>query len=203
VIVMDWLDFYLRHEGPNLIYSLTRMGEGSEAPGRISLVGTSRAPDVHPLLDRTSRSTFLHNRITMSRYDTEGLRRILLKRAELALQPDAAGKGAVDAIAENAPYQNGAGFALEWLRQAALRAESEGAGQVRPRHVLGAKARVHVEFPPDLLGALGDHELLVLLALSRALTSRGALRERATPVREKYGEICREEGSNPGAARGL
>lgn len=194
VIILDWLDFYVRRSGPDLLYKLTRDAEGTNGQNRLSVIGTTRSSDFTDMLDDATRSTFMHNCIRLDKYSPGDLRKILENRAGSAFRPGAVGEESLELISRTEPWVDGAGFAIEWLRASGEIAERKGDDKVRPDHVLEAKGELHPRPSNSTLRALPRHELVILLGLARKLDEGRCGLVRTGDLKKGYAEICEELG---------
>lgn len=197
LIIFDWIDFHVKEEGSDFLYSLTRLWENSDKPNRVSLIGISRDPNFPEILDKTTRSTFLHNGIRLDHYTCSEVRQILRDRVKEAFKAGVVGEEALDLIANNARVQDGAGFAMEWLGQAGMVAVEEDDKEVGPGHVLEAKSRVHAQVPTEHLMVLDRQELLLLLAYARKERNISGRHVLTGELREEYEEVCEKYGDRP------
>lgn len=194
VLVLDWLDFQLRRGGSDLLYLLTRLWEDLDGQNRISVIATSRSPDPLRFVDAATRSTFMHNRVRMDQYSGSELREILRERSKEAFKPGAIEWETVELISKDATWEDGAGFAIEWLRQAGIAATERADRTVTPRHALEAKVRVHSALSGGMLQRLEPHELFILSALTRKLKALGRDFVSTGQLEEEYRSVCEMHG---------
>ncbi|MCI4357908.1 MAG: AAA family ATPase [Thermoplasmata archaeon] len=193
IVLLDEVGALVRQE-TRLIYLLTRSGE--VGLGSISLLMVS-PEDVLPYLDAASRSSFgSTHRLALPRYEAEDLVEILSYRAGLALRPGSYSPDVIEQIASLAAPTGDARFALELLQGAARYAEESGSAEVEPEHVRSSKGSMMPTLSEAKLEALGDADLLILLALSRSL--RGPRTRTPTGrVRQSYASVAEEYGRAP------
>lgn len=195
-LLLDELDNFVKRNGPDLLYSLSRAVEGSEK-NRISLIATSFSRTFLYTLDEATRSSFMHNVIELDRYGEEQLSDILDRRIDLAFQPGAVKSGSLKLISKIASRSGDARFALELLWFAGKVASGKGLETVEPNHVRRAKARLEPGIRMDDLRDLEPGELLLLLALSRRLETSGAAFAPELGVYDTYGVVSEQHGRRP------
>ncbi len=189
-VILDEVSALVRQE-TKLVYLLSRSPEVGLGSISLFLVASE---DVLPYLDAPSRSSFgVTHRLQLRRYDAEDLEEIVRYRAEVALRPGALPPPMAEQIARAAASSGDARFALELLAGAARAAESEGAREVGPEHVRAAKGSIYPTVTESKLEALGETELLVLLALARCLRGRHAVAT-TDKVRQAYQAAAEEYG---------
>lgn len=197
VITLDELDHFVRENGPDILYSLSRAAEESEARNRVSILATSFSSDFLNSLDEATRSTFMHNLVELDRYNSKQLYDILNQRVEIAFKPGAVREGTLELISEIAARRGDARFALELLWYAGRKASHEGVEEVSPNHAREAKAKIHPEIRKEVLIDLNKHELLFLLALSRRLKISDEAYAVTGEVEEAYKIVCEEYEEEP------
>lgn len=196
-ITLDELDYFVKQNGPDLLYSLSRAAEELEAPNRLSIIATSFSPDFLKSLDEATRSTFMHNMIKMDKYNTNQLTDILKQRIKTAFKPDTVKKDTTQLISKIAARRGDARFALELLWYAGRIASQGEVDKVSPNHARRAKAEIHPEIRKDVLTDLSKHEILFLLALSRRLKISDEAFALTGEVKEAYEVVCEEHGEEP------
>ena len=198
-LALDELDFFIRINGPDLLYALTRPAEELGAPNRISLITISRDESFLRSLDVATQSTFLHNIIRLDKYNAAQLVDILRYRMKEALRPGTVESDAVELIADIASRWGDARFALELLWRAGTIADGQGTGVVVPEHVRMAKAEVYPEVRKEVLLELQPHEKLMLLATARRLKTSKLAYALTGEVEESYRLACEEYRERPRA----
>lgn len=191
-ITLDEIDYFVSQNGPDLIYSLTRISEESGFRNRISVIAASRTPNFLRLLDEATRSTFMHNKIELDKYDSEQLTDILRYRVRLAFKLDTVSEDTIRLVAESAAQNGDARFALELLWYSGRIADKEGSSKVTPEHARGAKAHVFPGIRKDVLKDLRKHEILILLGLSRHLRISDKSHALTGEVKDAYKVVCEE-----------
>lgn len=192
VVALDELDYFIRQNGPDLLYSLTRVAEESGDINRLSIISTAYSPGFLDQVDEATRSTFMHNLIELGSYSAEQLSDILWKRVEVAFRSDMVKGAAINLASDIAARRGDARFALELLWYAGRIASQGEVEKVSPNHVRRAKAEIHPEIRKDVLLDLSKHELLFLLALSRRLKISGSAYALTGEVEEAYHVVCEE-----------
>lgn len=198
-LALDELDFFIRINGPDLLYALTRPAEELGAPNRISLITIARDESFLRSLDVGTQSTFLHNIIRLDRYTAAQLVDILRLRIREAFRAGATESDAIELIADIASRWGDARFALELLWRAGMIADGQGAGVVVPEHVRMAKAEVYPEVRREVLLELQPHERLVLLAAARRLRASKLAYALTGEVEGAYRLACEEYRERPRA----
>lgn len=196
-ITLDELDYFVRQNGPDLLYSLSRSAEESEAENRVSIIATSFSPDFLDLLDEATRSTFMHNLIEMDEYNSQQLYDILEQRVEKAFKPDTVQEDTLDLISNIASRRGDARFALELLWYSGRVANKSEKEKVSPNHARRAKSETNPEIRKDVLQDLKKHELLCLLALSRKLKISDKAFALTGDIEESYKIVCEEQEEEP------
>ncbi len=159
-------------QGTKLAYLLSRGREVGLGSISLMLIATE---DLLPFLDAASRSSFgVTHRVALAPYDRAALSDILAARAELALRPGTYDREVLEQIARVAAPNGDARFALELLTNAARAAEDAGASAVSAEQVRRAKGSILPTVAESQLEELSTNQLGVLLALSRALKSKGS-----------------------------
>ncbi len=196
-VTLDELDYFIRENGPDLLYSLTRATEESGSPNRLSIIATAFSSDFLNQVDEATRSTFMHNLIELDQYSSEQLWDILKRRVEIAFKKDMVKEQAIDLISDIAARQGDARFALELLWYSGRIASQGQVQKVSPNHVRKAKSEIHPEIRKDVLLDLRDHELFVLLALSRHLKISDKAYGLTGEVEDAYHVVCEEYNEEP------
>lgn len=196
-VTLDELDYFIRENGPDLLYSLSRAAEESDAQNRVSIIATSFSPGFLDNLDEATRSTFMHNMIEMDRYNSDQLYDILDQRVNVAFKPNMVKEETIELISNISARRGDARFALELLWYAGRIASQGGVEEVSPNHARSAKAKIHPEIRKDVLKDLNKHELLFLLALSRRLKISDEAFALTGDVEEAYKIVCEEYEEEP------
>ena len=196
-LTLDELDFFVELNGPDLIYSLTRTAEESGGPNRISIIAIARDKSFLRSLDAATQSTFMHNVISLDRYNATQLKDILNQRVGEAFKAGSVEEDTVELIADIASRWGDARFALELLWRAGMAADSEGKDVVTPEHARKAKAEVYPEVKKEVLRELQLHEKLVLLAVARKLIVSKRAYALTGDVEKSYRVVCEEYGEEP------
>ncbi len=196
-VTLDELDYFIRQNGPDLLYSLSRAAEESDAQNRVSIIATSFSPDFLETLDEATRSTFMHNLIEMDKYNSEQLFDILNERAEKAFKPGTVKEETLDLISNIASRRGDARFALELLWFSGRIANKGNKENVSPNHARKAKSEINPEIRKDVLQDLKKHELLSLLAISRRLKISDEAFALTGDVKEAYKIVCEEYEEEP------
>lgn len=196
-VTLDELDYFVRQNGPDLLYSLTRAAEESGAPNRLSIVATAHSSDFLDSVDDATRSTFMHNLVELDAYTAEQLFDILDQRVKLAFEPDVVMNETLELISDISARRGDARFALELLWYAGKIASQGEVEEVSPNHARKAKAEIHPGIRKELLSDLSKHEILTLLALSRRLKISDSAYVLTGDVKEAYEVVCEEQEEEP------
>lgn len=193
LIILDEIG-YLR-DGGDFLYSLFRIGEGSEArPPAMILISREWTPDY--LLDR-SISPFISTRITLEPYSKDEIMDILRYRAEIGLVPGSYDDVVLSMIAEVTARSGDARLALSMLRQAAMFAEADKANRITPEHVRMAMSMDQPLADRRALMSLELHEKVLLLAISNLLEKASDAWIPMGRVEEEYKMLCEAYGIPP------
>ncbi len=196
-LTLDELDFFVQQNGPDLIYSLTRTAEESGGPNRISIIAIAHDKSFLRSVDHATQSTFMHNVLSLDRYNATQLKAIMNQRVDEAFKAGTVDEDTVDLIADISSRWGDARFSLELLWRAGMTADGEGKDMVTPEHARKAKAEVYPEIKKEILRELNPHEKLVLLAVVRKLAVSGRAYAMTGDVEKSYRVVCEEYGENP------
>lgn len=196
-LTLDEIDFFIKLNGPDMLYTLTRVAEESRAPNRISLVAIARDPTFLRLLDPATQSTFMHNVVGLDRYTASQLVDILNQRVREAFRTGAVEEDTVLLIADIASRWGDARLALELLWRAGMYADEERRDTVIPEYARRAKAEVYPEVRKEVLRDLERHEQFTLLGLARRLRISGRAYALTGEVERAYRVVCEEYGERP------
>jgi len=198
ILALDEVDALLGREEKNALYFFSRIGEEREKVPRISVILITRNPEMFDVLDESTRSTLLGNIIHLDEYNSDQLYDIVKFRADEALIPGVLMESSLRLIADLAGERGDARYALDILWRAGKYAEAEGFPRITPEHVRKASASIYPAIRREHLEYLGDHERLILLALSRAL-KEGQAYITANDLHQHYRMICEEYSTQPRA----
>ena len=196
-LTLDELDYFIRLNGPDLLYALTRATEESGAPNRISIIAIARDKNFLRFLDAATQSTFMHNVLMLDRYTAPQLRDILSQRVEEAFKAGVVEEDTINLIAEIASRWGDARFALELLWRAGMIADGEKKDVVTPDHARQAKAEIYPEVKREVLRELHPHEKMVLLAIVRKLMISKRAHVLSDDVEKSYHVVCEEYREKP------
>ncbi len=193
LVLLDEASALVR-QGTKLVYLLSRARE--VGLGSISLVLIA-VEDLLPYLDPASRSSFgVTHRLRLEPYDRAALTDILEARAELALRPGSYDRDLLEQVARVAAGSGDARFALEVLANAARAAEEAGVPEIGAEQVRQAKGSILPTLSETHLEELTTNQLGVLLALSRALKSKGSSVS-SQKLRQGHAVLLEGLGSRP------
>ena len=198
LVTLDEVDYFIRTAGEEALYDLTRMSdEILNLPQRISFIFIARKSSFLPALDRSTRSTLMHNIIRFEPYTRDQLKDILEARVEEAFEENVVDDNVIIFIADIASEVGDARYALELLWRAAKYAEIEGYRRVLLEHVRRAASDIHPFVRIEVLESLLLHEKILLLAIARALKSKETPYVSISDVEKTYRLICEEINEKP------
>ncbi len=192
LLILDEVDYLVESHGPDLLYSLSRVGETASG---ISLLSISRDQRFLEELDEPTRATFLGHHLELLPYTKEQLVEILRARREEAFRRGALPDESLELAAEMASRTGDARMGIELLLRAGMLADEQGKRMVLPEHVRAARASLYPELRKEVLSELSLHELLLLLAAARGLRKAGQLT--TGELRRAYEVVCEEHGEKP------
>ncbi|MGQ9720370.1 MAG: ORC1-type DNA replication protein [Candidatus Jordarchaeum sp.] len=197
ILTLDELDFLLRREGEELLYSLIRLfDEQLNAVQRISIIGIMRSEALFRGLDSSIISSLQQNIIRLKEYSASQLETILAERVKEAFYLGTITNEEITFIAEIAAKQGDARYALEILWRAGKIAESQSKMRVLPEHIRKAKSDIHPVVRKDALRDLPVQQKVLLLAVSRALNTEKAYAT-TSEVKRIYRIVCEEYNVRP------
>jgi len=194
IIVLDEIDFLVKHFGDDLLYELTRarLDTGEYAGSAYTIVGISNDLMFKEVLDPRVLSTLAEEEIVFPPYTAQELGEILRERARIAFKSGAISDAAINLCAALSGSEHGdARRAVELLRVAGEIAERAGASQVTEEHVQQASIRIESDRLQDAVSTLPLHAKLLLLSslrLQNATTGQ---------VYRKYEKLCEACGASP------
>jgi cell division control protein 6 len=194
LLTLDEIDYFVQLNGPDILYSLTRVAEEVGGINRISLIAIAKDQAFLQRLDAATQSTFMHNVLVLSKYTARQLADIMGQRIEEAFKPGAVDPETTELIADIAARWGNARLALEILWRAGMVADREGSDAVLPEHAREAKAEVHPEIKKEILQELQLQEKLLLLALARRLKISKRAYAMTGEVEKSYRIVCEEYG---------
>ncbi|MEM3012520.1 MAG: AAA family ATPase, partial [Candidatus Hadarchaeales archaeon] len=192
LLILDEVDYLIERHGPDLLYSLSRVGETTSG---ISLLSISRDQRFLGELDEPTRATFLGHHLELPPYTKEQLVEILRARREEAFRRGALPEESLELAAEMASRTGDARMGIELLLRAGVLADGQGNRTVLPEHVRAARASLYPELRREVLLELSLHELLLLLAAVRRLKKAKELT--TGELRRAYEVVCEEHGERP------
>lgn len=191
VIVLDEVNILLKRGSGDLVYQLSRISEESlNTPMSVSLIMISQEY-VLDRLDDASRSTFKKvNTIRFPKYDFNSLKAIVAARAEQALAQGSIDPDVISLIADRATGDGDARFAIDLLDKSARLAETRKDGVITADDVRSVSDMVFSVVNQPKLEELGKNELLVLLAVARAIKTNASVQLSA--AEKTYAIVCEE-----------
>ncbi|RLE51310.1 MAG: cell division control protein Cdc6, partial [Candidatus Methanomethylicota archaeon] len=199
LIALDEVDYFVRVAGEDSIYDLIRISdEMLNYSQRLSFIFIARSIDFIHLLDKSTRSTLMHNVIKFNPYSSKELFDILKARVGEAFYSGVVSDDILMFIAEIAEEAGGdARYAIEILWRASKFAESSLSRKIELEHVRKAVSTIHPLVRIEVLSSLLHHEKLLLLSIARALRSSGKAYVTMGEVEETYRAICEEFNEKP------
>ncbi len=199
LITLDEVDYFIRVAGEESIYDLIRISdEVLNLPQRISFIFIARSSDFLPLLDKSTRSTLMHNIIKFNPYSAEQLFDILKARVREAFYEEVISDEIISFVADIASDAGGdARYALELLWRAAKFAESSSSRKIELEHVRKAASTIHPLVRIEVLNSLLKHEKILLLSIAKALKRAEKAYVTIGEVEERYRMLCEELGEKP------
>jgi cell division control protein 6 len=199
LLTLDEVDYFVQLNGPDIIYSLTRTAEEAGKRNRISLVAIAKDQGFLHRLDEATQSTFMHNILTLSKYNSKQLADVMEQRAKEAFKAGVVDPETIELIADTAARWGDARLALELFWRAGTIADRSRADEVLPEHAREAKVEVHPEIKREVLRDLQLHEKLLLLALARKLKVSKRAYAITGEVEGSYRVVCEEHDEKPRA----
>ncbi len=172
VIVLDEVNALIRSGDDDLIYQLSRMGEGIGQSISVSLILISQEY-VLDRLDVASLSTFKRaNTVRFDKYTRKQLRDIVSARVDDAMVAGTVSEEAIDAITDMSADLGDARMAIDILDKAARLAEMRPKAIVTADDVASVSDMVSSVVNVTRLESLGKNELFTLLAFARATRTK-------------------------------
>ena len=197
ILTLDELDFLLRREGEELLYSLVRLfDEQLNAVQRLSLIGIMRSEDLFRSLDLSIISSLQKNIIRLREYTADQLETILSERVKEAFHVGTITDEEIKFIADIAAKQGDARYALEILWRAGKIADAQGITRILPEHIREAKSEIYPVIRKDVLRDLPFQHKALLLAISRTLTKERAY-VTTSEIEKVYKIVCEEYNIRP------
>lgn len=198
LICLDEANFLIKTSNEDPLYFLTRSTEEKLNPSqRISLIVISRNKDFIHQLDDSTRSTLMHNIIPFELYTHDQLRDILAERAQDALHEGTYNDDTLEIITENGENAGDARYVLELLWRAAKYADERACERILPEHVRLAAADVALHLHLEDLEVLPRPEMLVFLAIIRALKTNEKAHVTTNELEDTYRLVCEEYEEKP------
>ena len=198
LLCLDEVDFLISKNGPDLLYSLTRISDDKiERRGNVSLILIVRDVLVRQLLDSSTIRSLQLNTIYLEKYSVPQLRDILDVRAAKAFHRGTISNESLDFVAEIAGPWGDARYAIELLWMAGKKADMENSKILLPEHVRYASASIHPGVQREMLEDLSLHHLLLLLGVTRDLSKKDTPYSSIKEVEECYALSCEEYNNIP------
>ena len=191
VIVLDEVNSLIRSGDDDLIYQLSRMGEGiSGQTISVSLILISQEY-VLDRIDVASLSTFKRaNTVRFDKYTRNQLRDIVSARVDEAMVAGTVTEDAIDAITDMSADVGDARMAIDILDKAARLAEMRPKAVVTADDVASVSEMVSSVVNTTRLENLGKNELFTLLAFARATRTKPYVT--LADAEKTYAIVCEE-----------
>jgi len=190
VIVLDEVNALIRSGDDDLIYQLSRMGEGIGQSISVSLILISQEY-VLDRLDVASLSTFKRaNTVRFDKYTRKQLRDIVSARVDDAMVAGTVSDEAIDAITDMSADLGDARMAIDILDKAARLAEMRPKAIVTADDVASVSDMVSSVVNVTRLESLGKNELFTLLAFARATRTKPYVT--LADAEKTYAIVCEE-----------
>ena len=196
ILGLDEAEVLFSEEGAEPFYFLSRIGEETEAPGRLSIIVILRDPEVLDRLDAQTRSSLLGTAVHLSEYSYEQLLDIIRYRADEAFYPDVLAEETLEFLADVSAERGDARYAIDLLWRSGKFAEADNSEKITPEHVRRAIASVYPTIRRENLSYLSRDEALILLACAKTLSSNRAYTTSAE-IFDIYKLVCEEKGAVP------
>ena len=190
VIVLDEVNSLIRSGDDDLIYQLSRIGEGISSQISVSLILISQEY-VLDRIDVASLSTFKRaNTVRFDKYTRKQLRDIVTARVDEAMVAGTVTEEAIDAIADMSADVGDARMAIDILDKAARLAEMRPKSVVTADDVASVSDMVSSVVNTTRLETLGKNEIFTLLAFARATRNKPYVT--LADAEKTYAIVCEE-----------
>ena len=190
VIVLDEVNSLIRSGDDDLIYQLSRIGEGINGQLSVSLILISQEY-VLDRIDVASLSTFKRaNTVRFDKYTRKQLRDIVSARVDEAMVAGTVTEEAIDAIADMSADVGDARMAIDILDKAARLAEMRPKSVVTADDVASVSDMVSSVVNTTRLETLGKNEIFTLLAFARATRNKPYVT--LADAEKTYAIVCEE-----------
>ena len=190
VIVLDEVNSLIRSGDDDLIYQLSRIGEGISSQISVSLILISQEY-VLDRIDVASLSTFKRaNTVRFDKYTRKQLRDIVSARVDEAMVAGTVTEEAIDAIADMSADVGDARMAIDILDKAARLAEMRPKAVVTADDVASVSDMVSSVVNTTRLETLGKNEIFTLLAFARATRNKPYVT--LADAEKTYAIVCEE-----------
>ena len=190
VIVLDEVNSLIRSGDDDLVYQLSRMGEGIGQSISVSLILISQEY-VLDRLDVASLSTFKRaNTVRFDKYTRKQLRDIVSARVDDAMVAGTVSEEAIDAITDMSADLGDARMAIDILDKAARLAEMRPKAIITADDVASVSDMVSSVVNVTRLESLGKNELFTLLAFARATRTNPYVT--LADAEKTYAIVCEE-----------
>ena len=196
VIAFDEADALVESD-PSSLYTITRMRETSQGDQSFSSLLISKTLDYVKMVDLSTISSLQSNSILLEPYSAEQLYDILLPRRDQAFRDGCVGDDLLQMVADIAGTHGDARYAIELLYNAGKKAEMAYSDRVLPDHVRLANTFLFPQFRKEELDYLGEHQKLMLEAISGMLQKSDSAFATIGEVEKSYNALCESRGIAP------
>jgi len=196
VMAFDEVDALVESD-PSSLYTITRMREVTQGDQAFSSLLISKTLDYVKMVDVSTISSLQSNSILLDPYSSEQLRDILEARRELAFREGAVDDKVLTMVADTASTFGDARYAIELLYNAGKKAEMSDADRVLPDHVRLANTFLFPQFRKEELDYLGEHQRMMLEAISGMLKNSDSAFATIGEVEKSYNALCESRGIAP------
>lgn len=201
LLALDEIDFLIKRGASDLLYHFTRLNDDCPSNAqRVSLLLITREYALRSWLDASTRSSLTQNTIELPAYTQSELTEILKARAQNGFQKGAVPDEIINQIADiTADDRGDARIAIELLWRAGKHADQAGSSIILPEYVRKVSSAISTAtlLHRDILQQLPQHQLILILALSRTLIATENVDLALSEVREAYSLLCEQMGVEP------
>lgn len=197
VLILDEIDKLPPEQGNDVLYELSRAGEGKKTDCKVAVIGISNKINFpNEELDQRTKSSFNPEEYVFDPYDANQLQEILRRRRD-AFKEGTLDTAAIQLCAALSAQGHGdARRAIDILRNAGELADRENAEKVKEEHVRQAVERAELDRFRTLLSGMPTQQKTTLYALAK-LQKTGEQEQYSTnTVYDAYENIAEEHGKD-------
>jgi len=195
VMALDEVDALVESD-PSSLYTITRMREVTQGDQAFSSLLISKTLDYVKMVDVSTISSLQSNSILLEPYSSEQLYDILLARRDQAFREGAVEDKVLQMVADASTFGD-ARYAIELLYKAGKKAETTDSEKVLPEHVRFANTFLVQQFRKEELDYLGEHQRMILEAISSMLKKSDQEFATIGEVEKSYNVLCESRGISP------